>query len=106
MKTLIVKTVSGEEHILEADPNKSMMEVIRSAGISDLQAMCGGNCSCSTCHVYIDPAFAVLLPATSSDEAGILEGASAELLVNSRLSCQLRMIDVPDGTIVTIAPAE
>ena len=48
----------GEELSLEASGNGTVMEAIRDSGISDLLALCGGCCSCATCHVHVDPAFA------------------------------------------------
>jgi 2Fe-2S ferredoxin len=39
-------------------PGRTVMEVIRDAGFDELLALCGGCCSCATCHVYVDPAFA------------------------------------------------
>lgn len=38
------------------------METIRDAGVDELLALCGGCCSCATCHVYVDAAFETLLP--------------------------------------------
>jgi 2Fe-2S ferredoxin len=32
------------------------MEVLRDHGFDDLLALCGGCCSCATCHVFVDPA--------------------------------------------------
>jgi 2Fe-2S ferredoxin len=64
------------------------MEAIRAAGIDELLAMCGGCCSCATCHVYVDPGFMALLPEISGDENALLD-SSTHRHDNSRLSCQL-----------------
>ena len=96
---------SGEEHSFEAGGSGTVMEAIRDRGISDLLAICGGCCSCATCHVHVDPAFAAKLPAMSEDEIGLLEGLQHRR-ETSRLSCQIRVADTVDGLKVTIAPEE
>lgn len=105
MPRLTVISRSGEEHSLELNGNGSIMEAIRDSGISELQAICGGCCSCATCHVHVDPAFAGLLPPRSEDENALLEG-SEHRTENSRLSCQLRVADAVDGLRVSIAPED
>jgi 2Fe-2S ferredoxin len=105
MPRVTVITRSGQEHSFEANANSSVMEAIRDKGIDELAAICGGCCSCATCHVHVDPVFAARLPAMSEDENGLLEG-SGHRQANSRLSCQIRVADAPDGLRVTIAPEE
>ena len=63
MPKLIVVTREGEEREVEGEVGLSVMEVIRDAGIDELLALCGGCCSCATCHVHVDPDFADRLPA-------------------------------------------
>lgn len=103
MPRLTVITRSREEHSFEANPNSSVMEAIRDSGIDELAAICGGCCSCATCHVHVDPAYIAKLPPRNEDEVCLLEG-SASFNDNSRLSCQIRVADAIDGLKVTIAP--
>ena len=51
-------------------------------------AICGGMCSCATCHVYVDPEWLPKLPARMSDESDML-GDLSHRRENSRLSCQV-----------------
>ncbi len=102
MPQLIVTTREGEARTLEADAGLSAMEAIRDAGIDELLALCGGACSCATCHVHVDPAFADLLPAMSEDENELLD-SSSHRDARSRLSCQIRLNDALSGLRVTIA---
>ena len=102
MPQLMVTTRDGHTRTLDAAAGISVMEVIRDAGIDELLALCGGVCSCATCHVYVDPAFAALLPPMSADEDDLLDGASHRQ-GGSRLSCQLRVRDAMSGLHVTIA---
>jgi len=102
MCELVVTTREGETQTLEAAPGSTVMEVIRYAGIDELLALCGGLCSCGTCHVHVDPAFADLLPAMTQDENDLLD-ASRHRDGRSRLSCQIRMSDILSGLRVTVA---
>jgi 2Fe-2S ferredoxin len=80
----------------------SVMEVIRDNGFDELLAICGGCCSCATCHVHVDPEFAAKLPPMSEDENDLLD-SSSDRDERSRLSCQLQFTSALDGLRVTIA---
>jgi ferredoxin, 2Fe-2S len=105
MAKLIVVGRDGSEQAVEGDSALSVMEIIRDAGVDELLALCGGCCSCATCHVIVDPAFADKLPAMSEDENDLLDSSSFRE-ANSRLSCQLPFNDALDGLRVTIAPED
>ena len=101
--TVILRT--GEEHSFEASSSSSVMEAIRDSGINEIAAICGGCCSCATCHVHVDPAYVAKLPARSADEYSLLSELE-HFQDNSRLSCQIRVADAVEGLKVTIAPEE
>ena len=105
MPKLIVVNRAGEEQAVEGDNGLSVMEVIRDNGFDELLALCGGCCSCATCHVYVDPDFADVLPAMTEDENGLLD-SSDHRNDTSRLSCQVVLSDALDGLRVTIAPED
>jgi 2Fe-2S ferredoxin len=105
MATITIIDRSGEAHAVRADDGCSLMEAIRKAGIDDLLAMCGGGCSCATCHVYVDEAFIGWLQAPSDDEDDLLAG-SRYRRDNSRLSCQIKVSADIDGLIATISPED
>ncbi len=102
MPKLIVVTREGVESTVEAETGLSVMEVVRDSGFDELLALCGGCCSCATCHVYVDPAFADKLPPMSEDENDLLD-SSDHRNETSRLSCQVTMTPDLDGMRVTIA---
>jgi len=102
MPQLIVVTREGETRTIEGETGLSVMEVIRDAGIDELLALCGGCCSCATCHVHVDAAYADRLPAMSDDENELL-AISDDRDGTSRLSCQIPFTDALDGMTVTIA---
>lgn len=102
MAKLIVVLRDGSEQVVDADPALTVMENIRDAGIDELLALCGGCCSCATCHVHVDPAFAAMIPPIGEDENDLLD-SSAVRDATSRLSCQLQFSQALDGLRVTIA---
>ena len=102
MPKLVVVNRAGEEKTVEASAGLSVMEVIRDSGFDELLALCGGCCSCATCHVHIDPSFVDQIPAMSEDENDLLD-SSADRDETSRLSCQIEFTDALDGLKVRIA---
>ncbi|MFM5949149.1 MAG: 2Fe-2S iron-sulfur cluster-binding protein [Novosphingobium sp.] len=105
MPKLVVVNRAGEEKQIEASAGVSVMEAIRDNGFDELLALCGGCCSCATCHVYVDPAFADKVTPLSEDENDLLDSTDHRT-ENSRLSCQLEISDALDGLKVTIAPED
>lgn len=102
MPQLIVVTRNGEERAITGEAGLSVMEVIRDAGIDEILALCGGCCSCATCHVHVDPEFAAKLPKMSPDEDYLLDSTS-DRDEYSRLSCQIPFSDALDGLRVRVA---
>lgn len=102
MANITVITRDGQSKDVVAENGLSLMEVIRDNGFDELLALCGGCCSCATCHVHIDPSFVDKLPTMSEDENDLLDSTDHRD-ETSRLSCQIPMSDALDGLIVTIA---
>lgn len=87
---------------LEVPEGVSLMQAAVSAGISGIVGECGGSAMCATCHVYVDGAYAGLLPAVSPVEAELLECTASERGPTSRLSCQIKMSSALDGLTVRL----
>ena len=102
MVKLVIVNRAGEAAEIEAEEGLSVMEAIRDNGFDELLALCGGCCSCATCHVHVDPAFWGQLPPMSEDENDLLD-SSEHRDENSRLSCQVPISAALDGMKVTIA---
>ncbi len=95
----------GRQHEFEGAPGLTLMEAIRDEGFDELLALCGGCCSCATCHVHVDPADAAKFAAVSEDEDDLLD-SSTHRNAHSRLSCQLQLSDAIATLRVTIAPED
>jgi 2Fe-2S ferredoxin len=105
MPQITIVTRDGAEHVARARPGLSVMEVIRDNGFDELLALCGGCCSCATCHVHVDDAWLGTLPPMGGDEDDLLD-SSDHRTPSSRLSCQLPFSEALDGLKVTIAPED
>lgn len=102
MPQITVINQSGEETTIDAPTGRTLMEVIRDNGFDELLALCGGCCSCATCHVHLDTSFMDKVPAMSDDENDLLD-SSDHRNEFSRLSCQIPVTDDLAGLRVTIA---
>lgn len=105
MARLVVVTRGGTAREVEAATGPSVMEVIRDNGFDELLALCGGCCSCATCHIYVDESFSGKIAEISEDESDLLDSSSHRTPA-SRLSCQIHYSDELDGMTVRIAPEE
>jgi 2Fe-2S ferredoxin len=95
----------GAERTIQGRDGWSVMENIRNAGFDELLALCGGCCSCATCHVHVDEAWLESLPPMKGDEDDLLD-TSSHRRPNSRLSCQIEFGEELDGLRVQIAPED
>lgn len=102
MPIVHVTTRAGEERVVEATSGRSLMENLREGGIDEILALCGGNCSCATCHVHVAEEWLNKLPPMSEDEDDLLD-SSDDRRADSRLSCQIQVTDALDGLAVTVA---
>jgi 2Fe-2S ferredoxin len=91
--------VDGRSRTVDIAEGVSVMEGAVLNGVPGIEAVCGGACSCATCHVYVEPQWLERLPEPAELETAMLEFASGTQS-NSRLSCQLRVTTGLDGLIV------
>ena len=90
----------GTEHAVEVPTGLTVMEGARDNNIPGIEADCGGACACSTCHVYVDPAWIDRLPPKEAMEEDMLDFAWEPDPSLSRLTCQLKVTDALDGLVV------
>ena len=105
MAVLHVTNREGSRKTLPVTPARSVMELLRAAGFGDILALCGGTCSCATCHVYVDAGQVAMLPPIGEDENDLLDGSTWRR-EGSRLSCQIPCSEALDGLEITIAPED
>lgn len=105
MTTLKIKDREGNEQVLEAAPGGTLMETLRDEGMG-VEAICGGQCACATCHCLIDEDWFNKLDAPDGDETELLEYLESYDAGRSRLTCQITLSDALDGISLTVAPEE
>jgi len=105
MAKLVITDRQGQTVDVDAQNGISVMENIRDLDNS-VDAICGGLCSCATCHVFVDPAWAAKLPPRSSAEIELLSDLSTFDEGRSRLSCQITVSEELDDLALTVAQAE
>jgi ferredoxin, 2Fe-2S len=94
----------GGAHAVDASCEGSLMETLRDLEYG-VAAICGGVCSCASCHVYVAPEWFVRLPPQGADEQQLLSALGRRSAL-SRLACQVPLHAGLDGLSVTLAPEE
>ena len=105
MPILNVTDRAGNTRAVDGEAGLSVMEVIRDNGFDELLALCGGSCSCATCHVHVADDWMATVGPASGDEDDLLD-SSDNRTANSRLSCQIPFTAALNGLAVRIAPED
>jgi 2Fe-2S ferredoxin len=103
MVKLVVTDKDGRDVEVDARAGWSLMENIRPLPRS-VEAICGGLCSCATCHVFVDLEWMQRLPPRRYEERVMLVGSRLFDEARSRLSCQIKVTEALEGLRVTVAP--
>jgi 2Fe-2S ferredoxin len=93
---------NDQQERVDARDGESAMLAATRHGLDGIVAECGGNAMCATCHVYVDEAWLARLPPMGDEEDALLDGAAAERLPNSRLSCQIKLAPEFDGLVLRL----
>ena len=70
-------------------------------GISGIDADCGGECSCATCHVTVSDAWMAVVGQPGEQEESMLD-LNPDRETNSRLSCQIPVSEEIDGIVINL----
>ena len=94
----------GKKNAIDIKEGTTIRDAIEEKLSPDDYGICGGNCSCGTCHVYITPSdFEKLRPA-DEEEKGTLKALAIKPTTHSRLGCQIELKKEHNNITVTIAP--
>ena len=104
MAVINVTNRAGKTQAITGNVGNTLMEILRDNDL-DVEAICGGCCSCATCHVFVAEEYFDKLPAMKGDEDDLLD-SSEHRQATSRLSCQIPISPELDGMTVTIAPED
>jgi 2Fe-2S ferredoxin len=89
----------GTRHEVEIEADKSLMQHAADNMVPGIDADCGGECACGTCHVIVDHEWFAKTGAINSNEKQMLE-MTPEGAPTSRLACQIEVTDALDGLVV------
>jgi 2Fe-2S ferredoxin len=92
MTAIVVVRRDRSELTINAAYRQSLMLALRDGGFEEILALCGGCCSCGTCHVYVEDEWFPLVGAAIGGEQILLNGLEHRRDV-SPLSCQF--LDAP-----------
>lgn len=99
MTTITFHSWNGKTRTIDAENGLSLMEVATRNGVPGIDADCSGGCSCATCHVYVEESYLDKVGSPSEAELEMLEFAR-DPRPNSRLSCQIKVVDALEGLVV------
>jgi len=102
---LTVKDREGDKHEVDAKEGDTLMETLREFDWG-VAAICGGMCSCGTCHVYLEGDGMKRFPEPDVDEEDLVDMLEFSREGASRLSCQLTLTAEHNGLALELAPDE
>lgn len=105
MPTIIFAQHDGSEQRVHAEVGQSVMQAAINNSVPGILGDCGGNCSCATCHGYLDKAWIANIPAAKPYEIDMLSCAS-DLSADSRLTCQIIVTPELDGLVIRLPASQ
>lgn len=97
MPKIVFVSADGTRTEVNVDAGLSVMEAAVLNDVPAIIGLCGGLCSCATCHCYPDAKAA--LPLVLDGEEQMLERVY-DRRPESRLGCQIQISDALDGLVV------
>ena len=94
----------GKKTVIDIEESTTIRDAIEKKLSPDNYGVCGGNCVCGTCHVYVTPSDFEKLKAAEEDEISILKEEAIKPTTHSRLGCQIELKKEYSDITVTIAP--
>lgn len=91
----------GSSQTVDATVGQTVMEAAKLHNVPGIEAECGGACACATCHVYVDEEWRDQTGSPSEMEEDMLDFAF-DVREESRLSCQIKVVEELDGLVVRV----
>lgn len=92
---------NGKENVVDATEGLSLMSAAIDNGVPGIDADCGGECSCATCHVMVADGWYAKTGGPNTNEEAMLD-LNPERTPTSRLSCQIKVTQALDGLVVNV----
>lgn len=104
MVTIHVTDREGSQHKIQAEVGQPLMWTLCDNNL-DVEAVCAGQMSCMTCHIFVAPDWIERAGKCAGDEADLLE-EQLHFRSGSRLSCQIIVTTEMEGMQCAVAPSE
>ena len=91
----------GTEHDVDAELGISVMQAALNNLVPGIDADCGGECSCATCHVMVQEDWMLKTGSPDDAEESMLD-LNPERQSNSRLACQIFVSEDLDGLVLDL----
>ena len=101
MPTITVIEFNGQDHTIEIQSGRTLMENVLDSGVPGIDADCGGACACGTCHCFVAEDWQEAAGEADPMEESML-GMRPDRIETSRLSCQIQVSDDMDGMVVRL----
>lgn len=95
----------GTPRTVDATEGRSVMQAAVDHNLPGIDADCGGECACATCHVFVEEPWQAVVGPPGEVEDTML-GFAATRQPNSRLSCQINVTAALDGLAVRTPEAQ
>ena len=105
MPAIVFVQPDGSRETHQGVAGRTVMDCAVDNGVAGIRAQCGGGCTCSTCHGYVDAAWYASVGDPVGDEADILDFVPSRLST-SRLTCQILIRDALHGMVIHVPPPE
>ncbi len=92
---------TGVEHNVDALKGETLMSAAINNLVPGIDADCGGNCACGTCHIVIEKEWLGSSGEIGSDEQSLLT-MTPEISEGSRLACQVVVTPALEGAVVRL----
>lgn len=106
MPKIVFMNADGATREIVAGTGQSVMEAALGAGIAGIVAECNGAAACATCHCYFDPAYVDHIGEIGEHENEMLDFTASGRTADSRLSCQVKIVNEMDGIIIRVPSAQ
>ena len=101
MPKIVLIEFNGQDHTIDAEAGKSLMQNALDNLVPGIDADCGGACACGTCHCFIEGQWGEATGEADAMEEAML-GMRPDRADSSRLSCQIQVSDNMDGMVVRL----
>ena len=101
MPIIVFVEHDGTVHEVDVEPGSSLMRAAIDNLVPGIDADCGGECSCATCHVVLTDDWFQKLGSPAVREEEMLD-MNPERQATSRLSCQIPVSEELEGIEVQL----